>query len=297
MKRSELLQRAATVGFVTAALPLAPRAATAKSAAPISPIVPPASGVNVAFLLSDGAVVIDFAGPWEVFQDANVVGRTQPAFNLYTVAEATAPVTVSAGARIVPQYALDGAPAPNVVVVPAQADPTAAVKRWLVATAQHADLIMSVCTGALVLAQAGLLDGLTVTTHHSAFTTLPMQYPKVAVAHGVRFVDNGRIATSAGLSAGIDLALHVVARYYGKTAAQQTAYDMEYQSNHWLDADNAAYRKPPLPQAGNAICTVCWMQVALQNALALSYRGKKYYFCMPAHERVFAAAPERFMNA
>ena len=297
MKRSELLQQAATVGIVTAALPLTPRAAVAKGAAPISPLVPPAGGVNVAFLLSDGAVVIDFAGPWEVFQDADVVGRTQPAFNLYTVAETNAPVTVSAGAKIVPQHTLSSAPAPNVVVVPAQADPTAAVKRWLVAMSQQADLIMSVCTGALVLADAGLLDGLTVTTHHSAFATLPMQYPQVAVARGVRFVDNGRIATSAGLSAGIDLALHVVARYYGRMAAQQTAYDMEYQSDRWLDADNANYSKSPVPQAGAAVCAVCWMQVASNTSLVLSYGGKQYHFCSPGHERVFAAEPQRFIGA
>jgi transcriptional regulator GlxA family with amidase domain/YHS domain-containing protein len=269
----------------------------AKGAAPISPLVPPAGGVNVAFLLSDGAVVIDFAGPWEVFQSADVVGRTQPAFNLYIVAETNEPVTVSGGARIVPQYALNAAPTPNVVVVPAQAAPTAAVKRWLVATAKHADLVMSVCTGALVLAEAGLLDGLRVTTHHSAFATLPLSYPKVTVVRGVRFVDNGRIATSAGLSAGIDLALHVVARYYGAAAAQQTAYDMEYQSNHWLDAENAAYRKPPLPQPGTEICAVCWMEISSKSSLVLSYRGKKYHFCMPAHERIFVAAPQRFIGA
>lgn len=297
MKRSELLQKAATAGLVTAALPLTARAAVEKGAAPISPLVPPAGGVNVAFLLSDGAVVIDFAGPWQVFQDADVVGRTQPAFNLYTIAETNAPVTVSGGAQVVPKYALSSAPAPNVVVVPAQSDPTAAVKRWLVATAHHADLVMSVCTGALVLAAAGLLDGRTVTTHHSAFATLPMQYPKVTVVRGVRFVDNGRIATSAGLSAGIDLALHVVARYYGKATAQQTAYDMEYQSNHWLDAENVAYRKRPLARSGEEICAVCWMAVAASNAVELSYRGKNYYFCMPSHERIFASAPQRFISA
>lgn len=297
MKRSELLQRAATMGLVTAALPLTPRAAVAKKAAPISPLVPPAGGVNVAFLLSGGAVMIDFAGPWEVFQDADVVGRTRPAFNLYTVAETTEPLTVSAGAKIVPQYALTAAPAPNVVVVPAQADPTPAVKRWLVVMAQQADLIMSVCTGALVLAEAGLLDGLTATTHHSAFATLPMQYPKVTVVRGVRFVDNGRIATSAGLSAGIDLALHVVARYYGRMAAQQTAYDMEYQSDRWLDGDNAVYSKAPAAQPGTVICAVCWMALAPKASLALSYGGKQYHFCMPEHERVFAAAPQHFIGA
>lgn len=297
MKRSELLQQAATAGVVTAALSLAPRAAMGREAVRISPLVAPPGGVNVAFLLSGGAVVIDFAGPWEVFQDAEVVERTQPAFNLYTVAETTAPITASAGAKIVPQYALSDAPVPNVVVVPAQADPAPAVKRWLVAMTQQADLIMSVCTGALVLAEAGLLDGLMATTHHSAFVTLPMRYPKVTVVRGVRFVDNGRIATSAGLSAGIDLALHVVARYYGRMAAQQTTYDMEYQSDRWLDGDNAVYSKAPVPQPGTVICAVCWMALAPNAALALSYAGKQYHFCMPEHERVFAAAPQRFIGA
>jgi len=297
MKRAELLRQTATLGLVSAALPLKAGAATVTAEAAISPLVPPAKGVNVAFLLSDGAVMIDFAGPWEVFQDANVVGRTQPAFNLYTVAESTEPIALSAGARIVPQYALAAAPAPNVVVVPAQADPTAAVKRWLVATARQADLVMSVCTGAFVLAEAGLLDGLTVTTHHSAFATLPMSFPKVTVVHGVRFVDNGRIATSAGLSAGIDLALHVVARYYGKGVARATAYDMEYQSIHWLDAENSAYRKAPKPQPGYAICAVCWMAIDPRSSPMLSYQGKTYRFCMPAHEQIFASAPQRFIDA
>lgn len=297
MKRSDLLGRAAALGLVAAALPHTAQASTARTNAPISPLVPPHGGVNVAFLISDGTVMIDFAGPWEVFQDANVLGRTSPAFNLYSVAETTKPVSFSGGATVVPQHTLDDAPAPNVVVVPAQADPTAAVKQWLVTMARRADLVMSVCTGALVLAQAGLLDGKTVTTHHSAFTTLPMQYPNVKVAHGVRFVDNGRIATSAGLSAGIDLALHVVARYYGKTAATLTAYDMEYQSTHWLDGANSAYAKPPVAKDGYAFCGVCWMQVDPKTSPVLSYRGKKYYFCMPAHERLFAASPQRFINA
>ncbi|HYL27155.1 MAG TPA: DJ-1/PfpI family protein [Candidatus Nitrosotalea sp.] len=297
MNRADLLRQTATLGLVTAALPLKAGATAAPAGAPISPLKPPADGVNVAFLLSEGAVMIDFAGPWEVFQDANVVGRTKPAFNLYTVAETAEPITVSGGMRILPQYSLAAAPAPNVVVVPAQADPTAAVKAWLVAMAKQADLVMSVCTGAFVLAEAGMLDGLTATTHHSAFSELPMKYPKIVVLHGVRFVDNGRIATSAGLSAGIDLALHVVARYYGKAAAQATAYDMEYQSTHWLDAENTAYRKPPKPQPGSAICAVCWMAVDPKNSLTLKYQGKTYHFCMPAHEQTFAAAPQRFADA
>jgi putative intracellular protease/amidase/YHS domain-containing protein len=297
MKRSDLLSQAAAAGLLAASLPLRASASAGQTEPAIVPLTPSPDGVPVAFLLSDGAVVIDFAGPWEVFQDAHVTGRTQPAFNLYTVAETTKLVATSGGLTVAPQYALASAPAPKVVVVPAQSGPTAAVKQWLAEKARHADLIMSVCTGAAILAEAGLLDGHRVTTHHSALTTLAMQYPKVSVVRGVRFVDDGRIATSAGLSAGIDLALHVVARYYGKTAARLTAYDMEYQSNSWLTANNAAFLKAPIAQVGDAICPVCWMEVDPKRSPTLRYRGQMYYFCMPEHRQTFASAPERFLNA
>lgn len=296
MRRSELLGRTATLGLLAIGLPVKVSAAES-SPPPISPLAPPRDGVPVAFLLSNGSVLIDFAGPWEVFQDAHVTGRMNPAFKLYTVAESTNPVTISGGAIVVPQFTLANAPAPKVVVVPAQSDPTAAVKQWLIRMANQADLVMSVCTGALVLAQAGLLDGHAVTTHHSAFTTMAMRYPNVTVVRGVRFVDDGRIATSAGLSAGIDLALHVVARYYGKPAARLTAYDMEYQSASWLDANNAAYRKPPIASAGDAICPVCWMEIDPNDGPVLSYRGQKYHFCMAAHEQLFESDPQRFLSA
>jgi transcriptional regulator GlxA family with amidase domain/YHS domain-containing protein len=272
-------------------------ASPSKTDIPVVPLIPPDDGVPVAFLLSDGAVMIDFAGPWEVFQDAHVTGRTQAAFNLYTVAETTKGVLTSGGAMILPQFALATAPAPKVVVVPAQADPTPAIKAWLANAAQHADLVMSVCTGALVLAQTGLLDGLTVTSHHSAFGILAMNYPSVIVKRGVRFVDDGRIATSAGLSAGIDLALHVVARYYGKAAALQTAYDMEYQSASWLDGNNQAYAKPPSVRPGYAACPVCWMEVNPKNSPTIVYEGINYYFCMPAHRQIFADNPQAFLGA
>jgi transcriptional regulator GlxA family with amidase domain len=288
VKRSDLLRQAAAFGVLASGLSSSAKAHDTASTH---------GGVPVAFLLSDDAVMIDFTGPWEVFQDAYVTGRMQPAFQLYTVAETTQPIETSGGATIVPRYALRTAPAPKIVVVPAQSDPTAAVKEWLVSVARNADLVMSVCTGALVLAEAGLLDGHTVTTHHGSLTILAMRYPNVTVKRGVRFVDDGRIATSAGLSAGIDLALHVVARYYGTEAARQTAYYMEYQGTGWLDGKNSTYEKPPIAHAGDAICAVCWMEVDPKQAPSLTYEGKRYYFCMSAHERVFASAPQRFLNA
>lgn len=296
MKRSDLLSQAAALGLITASAPLRVEASTAPAESPVVPLAMPPDGVPVAFLLADGAVPIDFAGPWEVFMDARVVGRAQPAFNLYTVAETTAPVVAGGGLSIVPNYTLANAPAPKVIVVPAQSGPTAAVKQWLSASARNADLIMSVCTGALILAEAGLLDGYAATTHHSALTTLAMHYPNVSVVRGVRFVDGGNVATSAGLSAGIDLALHVVARYCGKETARLTAYDMEYQSNSWMTANNIAYLKAPVAQAGDAICPVCWMEVDPKRSPAQSYKGTTYYFCMPEHAKSFAAAPQRFLT-
>ncbi|MGC1758279.1 MAG: DJ-1/PfpI family protein [Candidatus Cybelea sp.] len=296
MKRSDLLSQAVALGLVTASAPLMVEASTAPAESPVVPLATPPDGVAVAFLLADGAVPIDFAGPWEVFMDARVVGRLQPAFNLYTVAETRAPVNAG-GLSIVPNYTFADAPAPKVIVVPAQSGPTASVKQWLSASARSADLIMSVCTGALILAEAGLLDGYAATTHHSALTTLAMHYPNVSVVRGVRFVDDGKVATSAGLSAGIDLALHVVARYCGKETARLTAYDMEYQSNSWMTANNTAYLKAPIAQAGDAICPVCWMEVDPKKSPTLSYRGATYYFCMPEHEKIFAAAPQRFLSA
>jgi transcriptional regulator GlxA family with amidase domain/YHS domain-containing protein len=296
MNRSDLLYRAAAFGVLAAGVPSKIAASNAQAERPISPLQPPADGVPVAFLISDNLVMIDFAGPWEVFQDAHVTGRTQPAFNLFTVAETKKPIVTSGGGTLVPRYSVDDAPAPKVVVVAAQSNPSPRIKHWLVSIAKQADLVMSVCTGAFVLAQAGLLDGLATTTHHSSFSTLAMQYPNVTVKRGVRFVDDGHIATSAGLSAGIDLALHVVARYYGKESAQQTAYDMEYQSNSWLDGNNAAYLKPQLAHAGNAICPVCWMEIDPKTSPTLTLGGTRYFFCMEQHKAAFAAAPARFLT-
>lgn len=284
MNRADLLRGTAAVGLFYAALP---DAAIASPAAPIP----------VAFLLSDGAVMIDFAGPWEVFQDARVASMSSNAFNLYTVAQSTHPVTISAGAKLIPQYSFADAPAPKIVVIPGQGPPTPTMLDWVRSVSRRADVMMSVCTGAFVLAAAGLLDGHNVTTHHGSFMTLAMQYPKLTVKRGVRFVDEGRVVTSAGLSAGIDLALHVVSKYYGVEAARGTAYDMEYLSQAWTDPrSNHVYAKPPVAKTGEAICPVCWMDVDPKTSASSVYKGRRYYFCMPAHKQRFDASPEAFLE-
>jgi len=134
----------------------------------------------------------------------------------------------------VPDYAVADAPAPRVVVVPAMRRSPAVVD-WLKKTSVTADLVMSVCTGAFVLGHAGLLTGKKATTHHDFHDQLKTQFPDVTLERGVRYVEGAsNVATAGGLTSGIDLALHVVERYFGREVAQRTATYMEYQSQAWL---------------------------------------------------------------
>jgi transcriptional regulator GlxA family with amidase domain len=97
------------------------------------------------------------------------------------------------------------------------------------------DVTMSVCTGAFVLAKTGLLNGKSATTYHAAFGRFGMTFPNIELKRGARFVEHGNLATAGGLSSGIDLALRVVERYYGRDVARKTAYNMEYQGEGWMN--------------------------------------------------------------
>ena len=188
----------------------------------------------MAVLVSEGATVIDFAGPWEVFQDTVVPSRGQShdgqmPFQLYTVADSTDPVRVTGGMRIVPDYTVDNAPAPRVIVVPAMRA-SERVLNWLRKTSPTTDVTMSVCTGAFVLGRAGLLKGRRATTHHQFVDDLAKAFPDVTVERGRRFVEGGgNVATSGGLTSGIHLALRVVERYFGREVGDATARYMEFE--------------------------------------------------------------------
>jgi transcriptional regulator GlxA family with amidase domain len=201
------------------------------------------SSIPVAFLISDGAVVIDFGGPWEVFGNVMPGGRMDvDSFRLYTVAETTKPIKASGGMKIIPDYTFETAPAPKVIVIPAQSNSSEAVLEWIRTSAKTADVTMSVCVGAYLLAQTGLLAGKAATTHHASYEDFARKFPDVRVKRGVRFVEDGNLATSGGLACGIDLALRVVERYYGQEIATQAAYNMEYQGQGWMSPDsNAVY--------------------------------------------------------
>jgi transcriptional regulator GlxA family with amidase domain len=182
--------------------------------------------------------MIDFAGPWEVFQDVMVPERAashdeQMPFQLFTVAEKAETLRVTGGMQVTPDYTFADAPPPRVTVIPAHRGSPATIG-WIRTAAQRADLTMSVCTGAFHLARTGLLNGRAATTHHQFFDAFAREFPDVQVRRGVRFVEHEKVATAGGLSSGIDLALRVVERYFGRPVAERTASYMEYDGRRWV---------------------------------------------------------------
>jgi putative intracellular protease/amidase/YHS domain-containing protein len=309
VNRRDLLQMSAVLG-VGASLSRAARgaagtngqsvaAASGQPEAGVAPLHVPSDGsIPVAFLISEGAVLIDFIGPWEVFLSAKVPGPNPYPFRTYTVAESMAPVRAGGGLTIMPSFTFATAPAPKVIVIPAQSPPTEALLAWLRKAARTADLTMSVCTGAYVLAKTGLLSGKEATTHHSAYADFAMSFPDIRLKRGARFVDLGNIASAGGLSSGIDLALHVVERYFGRDVATAAAYYMEYQGQGWKDPNsNNVYAQAGISTDEHPLCPVCSMDVDKATGPRSTYRGKTYYFCLQEHKTLFDSAPERFLSA
>jgi putative intracellular protease/amidase/YHS domain-containing protein len=306
MKRREMLKKLAAMSLLAAILfstigtisagsgpAQAPRSSDGnKPAASASALKPPAKGnIPVAFLISDGAVVIDFTGPWEVFQDA---GR----FRLYTVAETAKPIQASGGMKIIPNYTFENAPAPKILVIPAQGGQSQATLNWIRRVSKSTDVTMSVCTGAFLLAKTGLLSGRSVTTHHASYKGMAMNYPDITVKRGARFVEDGNLASSGGLSSGIDLALRVVERYFGREAATTTAYNMEYQGQGWMNPDsNSVYAQTRTSTDEHPLCPICDMDVDPKSSPNSVYEGKSYYFCTEGHKKQFDAGPDKFTKA
>ncbi len=313
MNKIEFVYRVARFGFLLA-LGLLALSALFATAAPVktdersnpngvptqaTSLKPPDKGqIPVAFLISDGAVVIDFCGPWEVFQDAMIPSSKEMPFRLYTVAETKKPIRTSGGMQIVPDYTIQNAPAPKVIVIPAQSAPRPAVLEWLRKCSKTTDVTMSVCTGAFVLAKTGLLNGKSATTYHGAFGSFAMEFPDIQLKRGARFVENGNLATAGGLSSGIDLALRVVERYYGRDVARKTAYNMEYQGEGWMSPDsNQIYATAPVSTPEHPLCAVCGMDVDPKIAPKSDLNRVTYYFCSEDDKKTFDAAPDKFMSA
>ena len=268
---------------------------TAASNVVLNPLKPPSAGViPVAFVISDGVDPIDTFGPWDVFHQA--VGSVP--FHPYSVGESTKPVTLMGGGiKLVPEFTFANAPAPKVVVIPAQRG-NEAMLSWIRKVTKTTDVTMSVCTGADLLARTGLLAGKSATTHHGDYRALAVAFPDITVKRGVRFVEDGNLATAAGLSSGIDLALRVVERYFGREAAKKTAYQLEYQGEGWMNpASNQMYAAVKESTEERPLCPVCEMAVDPATSPKTVYKGKTYYFMAQQHKQQFETAPEKFLKA
>jgi transcriptional regulator GlxA family with amidase domain len=187
---------------------------------------------NIAIYIFNEVEVLDFCGPFEVFSVTGRRGGLQP-FNVYTVAQEARPVSTRGALSINPHYSFDDCPRAEILLIPGGRGTRTELHKqevldWVNRSAVDADLVLSVCTGSLILGQAGLLDGLTATTHHLALEEFEKIAPRTKIDASQRFVDNGKIVTSAGISAGIDMSLHIVARLLGKQCAVETASYMEY---------------------------------------------------------------------
>ena len=312
MQRREFVGGSAAAGLLAAFSSIAkpesilsasldPQKTTASGDTAINRLAPHAHGqIPVAFVVSHGTVMIDLAGPWEVFNSVSIMSRgskmeDQMPFETYTVAESKNPVTLG-GIKIIPQHTFADAPAPKIVVIPAQEGQTEAMLNWIRKASKTTDVTMSICTGAFILASTGLLSGKPATTYHSAYKSLANQFPDISVKRGARFVEVGNLATSGGLTSGIDLALHVVERYFGRNVAANTAYALEYQGTGWTDpASNAAYLRAAASTAEHPLCPICGMEVDPKSALKSVYKGKTYYFCLETHKAQFDAAPEKWL--
>ncbi|HCM77389.1 MAG TPA: hypothetical protein DIS90_13470 [Cytophagales bacterium] len=195
--------------------------------------------VTVAIYLQDGVEVLDFAGPMEVFAYAG--------FKVFTVAETSDPIISQGILKIIPEYSLDNAPAADIITIVGGNSRKAFIEgghelvAWIKSRIDKTDYFFSVCTGVYPLGRAGLLDGQTVTTFYQNIEDLRQRFPGAKVIKGARFVDNGKVVTTAGVSAGIDGALHMVAKLKGEAAARQAAEYMEY--DKWAPDDGLILSK------------------------------------------------------
>ena len=295
-------------GFVhqtQAAKPLSAKPIAAKLLAP--------KPLNVAFLVYPDVEVLDLSGPLDVFIKAN---RIAPGtYNPYTVGVGSGPISSESGVlTIQPRYTTSNCPQPDILVVPGapmQAIHTARANRpliqWLQQKADGSRLVMSVCTGAFLLGQADLLNGRKSTTHWFTLEEFQKQFPKTSVMQGVRFVQDGKFVTAAGISSGIDGALHVVEKTKSKQVADVIARAMQYrrgtpafpaQRPGKLIASSAV--KSPSRTSRQQLFSktdpLCGMSVGAQTKLTHEHKGHLYGFCSQMCRDKFAAHPQDYVR-
>jgi transcriptional regulator GlxA family with amidase domain len=192
---------------------------------------------QVGILVYEAVEVLDFCGPFEVFSltrlnEEKRREETSP-FNVFLIAEAASPVVATGGMKVLPDYDLDTCPQLDILIIPGgwgaiREMNNERLVNWIGTRSKQVDTLSSVCTGALLLGKAGLLDGKRATTHWRFLDRMQELFPRVTVERQVHFVEEGILFTSAGISAGIDMSLRIVARYFGEAVAKATARHMEY---------------------------------------------------------------------
>ena len=187
---------------------------------------------SVGILLFDDVEVLDFAGPFEVF---SVTGRRDGSypFDVFTIAEHVRPIAARNQLKVIPKHSFESFPKIDVLVIPGGFGTrremlNQSLLDWVKEQSARAELVLSICTGALILGRAGLLDGMPATTHHGAINLLKEVAPAAQVQANRRVIDNGKFVIAAGVSSGIDASFHVVARLLGNDVAQETADYIEY---------------------------------------------------------------------
>jgi transcriptional regulator GlxA family with amidase domain len=202
--------------------------------------------LTVGILIFDEVEVLDFCGPFEVFASASAHGEEERderrLFSVITIAEEQRIIRCRGGLLVQPHHTISDHPPLDILVVPGgfgtrREISNPAILNWIKAQDHQTSLTTSVCTGSYLLAETHLLDGKRATTHWAGIDWLRENYPAITVLDDTRVVDEGHVITSAGVSAGIDMALHVVARLHGQAVADDTARGMEYESGREATGD------------------------------------------------------------
>lgn len=182
--------------------------------------------LNVAILLFSHAQVLDYAGPYDVFTSAGSKN-----FNVYTVGATKAHIITMPNLSVNPQYSILNSPKPDILIIPGGMWTSVDDKtlKWIKKHSKQADYTFSICTGAFILAKIGVLDNLEATTHTAGIEILRKKYPAIKKVHNdKRFVDNGKVITSAGVAAGIDASFHLIEKILGKEWAKAVSNNLEY---------------------------------------------------------------------
>ncbi len=262
---------------------------------------------NVAFLIYDGVETLDLGGPLDVFTKANFI--TGGGYNAYTVG--LTHDTVQAEAQsfgLTPKFSLDDAPKPDIIIVPGSSsqrvnemgqDPR--VQNWLRANAQPGQTVMSICTGAFIVGAAGLFDGRDATTHWMTLPQFATQFPLARTYDGVRYIGDGNVYSSGGITSGIDGALHLVEQFSGQEAADSVARVLQYRRDTPLFPDAPKTRVQGAPANTKALAMnntdpVCGMKVAPNTPNTYDYKGETYGFCSADCRDKFAADPAKFLD-